>query len=165
MMSHPEDARCTSTEDVSSEQASDFAALRAAVDEVEPVTVAEQSGPGLADELSGYIMLFVSVAKPALPSLGVIYTGEVVGAAAAAIASVCEKHGWLQGGLGGEYKEEIAAAMVLLPLGYATYRGVKSDIGVKPEKALSVTDSGVVGTGPGPGTVTAGESLKTVTFG
>lgn len=85
----------------------------------------------LAGEISGLVLAFVSIAKPILPSLEAIYTPETTGTAAAAVAGVCVKHGWLAGGLLGDWGEEIAAAVVLLPLAMATAQGIKADIAAK----------------------------------
>jgi len=70
-----------------------------------------------------------------LPSLETIYTPEVTASAAGAVAAVCQKHGWLPEGIAGQYGEEIAAAVVLLPLGFATVRAVKGDIEANNRKA------------------------------
>lgn len=112
------------------EQAADLQALQmaAALDTGPGAPVAEPEAPKLAEELKGLVLAFVAVASPLLPSLGRIYTEETTGAAAAAVGAVCEKRGWLSGGILGEWGEEVAAALVLLPLGYATYQGVKGDL-------------------------------------
>jgi hypothetical protein len=82
----------------------------------------------LADEIAGIVLSVTAVLSPALPSLKRIYTPETTRAAGAAVAAVCVKHGWLSGGLMGEWGEEITAAVVLLPLAITTYKGVKGDV-------------------------------------
>lgn len=116
---------------LSAEQAADLAALQFAA-AVEPVAMpgapVEPPRPALADELKALALAFVGIAAPMLPSLARIYTEETTTAAAAAVAAVCEKHGWLTDGVMGDYAEEIAAAVVLLPLGFATVQGVRGDL-------------------------------------
>jgi hypothetical protein len=117
--------------EMSPEQAADLAALKmAAGGEAAPVAEVEAApeGPQLDQEIAGLVLAFVAIAKPILPSLSEIYTEETTGQAAAVVANLCRKHGWLQGGIMGDYAEEVAAAVVLLPLGVATHNGIKSDI-------------------------------------
>lgn len=123
------------------EQAADFAALQGmAAGEVAAVEAAQASpaGPDLAEEIGGMAAMLVSALSPALPSLKTIYTPETTGAAAAAIAAVCRKHGWLSGGMFGEWGEEVACAAVLIPLAIATHKGVKGDISAAKEKAAMI---------------------------
>lgn len=122
-----------STENMSAEQAADLAALEAQIHDEQTATAsapgeAQPAAPDLAAEVGSIILIAVNTLKPALPSLGEIYTDETVGAASQAIAAVCNKHGWLSGGLFGEYGEEVACAAVILPLGFATWKGVQGDV-------------------------------------
>lgn len=124
----------------SSEQAADLAALQSAAMAGEPVpdTGAEpvpDTGPTLADELAGLVTVTVGILGPAFPSLKRIYTPEVTAAAAAAAAGVCEKHGWLSGGVMGKWGEELAAAAILLPLAYQTSQGIKADLAARKAEA------------------------------
>lgn len=106
----------------------------AALPVVDPVAV-------LADEVAGIVTAVVAALSPMLPSLQGIYTDATTRAAASAIAAVCVKRGWLAGGIFGEWKEEISAAMILIPLGMATYQGVMADLNRKPqEKVVSEAD-------------------------
>lgn len=82
----------------------------------------------LGGELAGLLQVVAGILTPALPSLGAIYTEANCQAAGAAVASVCNKHGWLQGGILGGYAEELAAVAVLGPMAMATYAGVKADL-------------------------------------
>lgn len=131
---------------ISSEQAADLAAINAAIAEQPAAPVPGMPGsPGeppkadLAAEFTGIIKLAVATLSPAFPSLATIYTDHVTAAAASAAAAVCNKHGWMQAGVGGKWAEEIAAAAILLPLGWQTYQGITSDMAKarasKPEPA------------------------------
>jgi hypothetical protein len=97
----------------------------------------------LSDEVAGLIGAVVAALSPALPSLSGIYTASATKAAASAIAAVCVKRGWLSGGLFGEYKEEISAAVILIPIGMATYQGVMADLAMakRVEKEIVNVDA------------------------
>jgi hypothetical protein len=82
----------------------------------------------LAQEITGIVLGVVNVLGPALPSVKALYTPEVTQAAAESVAVVCVKHGWLSGGIGGKYAEELAAAFVLGPLAIATANALKADL-------------------------------------
>lgn len=114
------------------EQASDLAALQNrtfSVDEVaNGAASTEIEKPGLAEEIATLLIMFASMAKPILPSLATVYTKETTAAAGEAIAALCAKYGWAENGLMGEWGEEVAAAVVLVPLAIATFNGVKADI-------------------------------------
>lgn len=116
----------------SSEQAADFAALQAAAgpgpDEVAAEEQQEQARPDLAVEIAGLVQAAVGMLAPMFPSLPGIYTPEATQAASVAVAGVCHKHGWMQGGVMGRWGEEIACVAIVGPLAFATYQGVKSDI-------------------------------------
>lgn len=131
---------------MSDEQAADLATLQANIGPGagQPVHMveAEPAGPDLATELQGLLTVAVQTLKPAFPSLGTIYTPETIGAAAGAIAGVCNKHGWMQGGLLGEWGEEIACVAVVGPLAIATYQGVKGDIEARKAKDKTIENAG-----------------------
>lgn len=111
------------------DQAQELAALTADAGSVAEVGEPEQQArPVLAEELKGLVLAFVAMASPMLPSLRRIYTEETTAAAAQAVAAVCDKHGWLQGGLMGDYGVEISAAVVLVPLAIATRAGIIEDL-------------------------------------
>lgn len=123
----------------SNEQAADLAALEAAArGQVLPgqeVTVQpEQQGPTLQEEIAGLMGMVVAVLSPMLPSLKAIYTEATIGAASGAIGAVCEKHGWLEGGLMGKYGEEIACVAIVGPLAFTTYQGVRVDLAAMEKK-------------------------------
>lgn len=130
------------------EQAADLAALTAAATEgaTVPTTAAGEpiQAPDLAADLSGLITMLVATLGPAFPSLQKIYTPEVTGAAGGAIAAVCKKHGWMQGGMFGEWGEEIACLAIVGPLAVTTVAGIKGDLAARakpqPEK-LEATDA------------------------
>lgn len=153
-------------QDMAAEQASERAALMAAVGEAEAMQ-AQASGqtqevqvqPDLADELTGLIMTVTMVLRPIFPSLGTVYTPEVTGAAAGSIAAVCQKHGWLQNGVMGQWGVEIGAAAVLLPLGVSTFQAVRLDLETlkrKREAEGKGRDSGVLDIKPDGAPVGAG---------
>lgn len=145
----------------SAEQAADFAALQAAANEASagpPVAgeAAQVPNLDLAHELEGLIKVAVATLAPIFPSLRETYTPEVTTAAAGAIAAVCNKHGWMQGGMFGEWGEEIACAAIVGPLALTTYQGIAQDMArakaqakqreaeriSAPAAPVSVTDTG-----------------------
>lgn len=85
----------------------------------------------LGAEISGVLQAVSGMLAPVFPSLSAIYTPGACQGAGAAIEAVCNKHGWLQGGLMGKWGEEIAAAAVLAPLAFATYQGVRRDLAAR----------------------------------
>lgn len=121
------------------EEAADFAALtRMAGDDPNVMPVEGDDAPpalALNDEIAGALKMLVGVVGPMFPSLTKIYSDEVCESVGAAVAPVCEKYGWLQGGIGGEYGPEIMCAIVVAPLGYATYIGINNDIEERREEA------------------------------
>lgn len=152
----------------STEQAADFAALQAAANEAEagaPGAPAEpvQQGPDLGQEIAGLIKVAVATLSPMFPSLKRTYTPEVSEAAAGAIAAVCHKHGWMQGGMFGEYGEEIACLAIVGPLAFSTYQGITQDMAEakareKPAERLDGPDLSAAAP-------MAPAASKTVTFG
>ena len=148
----------------SSEQAADFAALQAAAgpgpEEVAAQEQQEQAGPDLAQEIAGLVTAAVGMLAPMFPSLPGIYTPEATQAASAAVAGVCHKHGWMQGGVMGRWGEEITCVAIVGPLAFATYQGVKGDIAARqPVERIGGPDlsASVPVAGPAPS--------KAVTFG
>ncbi|QXZ10956.1 hypothetical protein KUF54_07115 [Comamonas sp. Y33R10-2] len=148
----------------SSEQAADFAALQAAAgpgpDEVAAEEQQEQGRHDLGAEIEGLLQMAVGMLAPMFPSLPGIYTPEATQAASAAVAGVCNKHGWMQGGMMGRYGEEIACALIVGPMAFATYKGVKGDIAARqPVERIGGPDlsAPVPVSGPAPS--------KVVTFG
>lgn len=116
-------------------QAADLAALTRQAAEIdatgspgEPVSQ-EPAAPAidLAAELSGLVGAIVPMLAPAFPRVAAIYTDETTARAAGAVAAVCNKRGWLQGGVMGEWAEEITAAAILIPLAVATVTAAKQD--------------------------------------
>lgn len=89
----------------------------------------------LSQELTGMLSMLSKLAAPIFPSLGAIYTDEVCATLGGAIAPVCEKHGWLTGGIGGEYAEELMCLVVVGPIAYATYAGVSGDLAERARAA------------------------------
>lgn len=123
------------------DQAAEFAALNAAaIDGGSPAATAPEPEPAasLAAELDGIAGALLAAVGPMFPSVKAIYSEEVTAGAAAAIAAVCQKHGWLSGGLMGEYAEEITALVICGPLAVATVQAVKADLAaMKPAAKLA----------------------------
>lgn len=88
----------------------------------------------LDQEIAGALMLIAGVIKPFLPTVAKIYSEETCAAVGAAVAPVCEKHGWLSGGVGGEYGEELMCLVVVGPMAYATYVAASGDLARLKEK-------------------------------
>lgn len=159
-----------STDTMNTEQAADFAALQSSANEADAaadaaVTGQEQAqqGPDLGQELAGLIKVAVVTLSPMFPSLGRTYTPEVTEAAAGAIAAVCNKHGWMQGGMMGKWGEEIACAAIVGPLALSTYQGIRADLAEraardKPSERIAGPDLSA----PVP---TEQAGARTVTFG
>lgn len=151
---------------MSAEQAADLAALQAAADNEAPLPGAPEpvAVPNLAEELEGLTLGVVAILKPVFPSLSEIYTPDATKLAAGGVAAVCNKHGWMQGGMMGKWGEEIACAIVVGPLLVATVKGVRGDLAkmeaAKP-KAIETT-SGPDLSAKAP---TQQVGQKTVTFG
>lgn len=117
------------------EQSQDLAALHAMVggtqEQGAELVEQVQEGPGLAHELGGAITMAVGVLGPMFPSVQGIYTPEVITAVSGSVAAVCDKHGWLQDGLMGQYGEEIACVAVVGPVALMTYKGIQADIAAR----------------------------------
>ncbi len=146
----------------SAEQLADENALRAFVDEeiqaeqaaAAPVPVSEKSGPGLGAELAGYILIGANLLKPFYPHVAAVYTPDMAGLVGSALADVCNKYGWLQGGAGGEYKEEIGLLGVLAVALIPTYEAYRRDMAEKVKNAKKEPIQGEsvrVDENPGPG--------------
>lgn len=155
-------------EGASSEQAADLAALQAAaMPDAAPgaPVAAEPAGPDLAQELAAAVTVAVAILGPIYPSLKEIYTEQATQSAAGAVAAVCNKHGWLQGGMMGKYGEEITCLLVVGPLAVATYKGIQADTAAR-ERAKPATEPGdlldLAQPAPEPA---PGVGQKTVTFG
>ncbi|MGE0350393.1 hypothetical protein [Hydrogenophaga sp.] len=153
----------------SQEQASDLAALEVAaggqVLAGQPVEPEKEEGPDLAAEIAGLVKMAVGVLSPMFPSLPTIYTDETTDLAAGAVAKVCDKYGWMQDGMMGKYGEEIACAIIIGPLAFATVKGVKHDLADiarrKPDAAVSATGIDLAA----PPAAPAPAESKQVTFG
>lgn len=141
------------TQAASAEQAADLRALEAAASadpaaqaqaqaEDQAAADAAQAGADLAAELGALVRAAVAALSPAFPSLATIYTDATIPAAAGAVAAVCNKHGWLQGGVFGKWGEEIAALAIVGPLAVATVQGVRGDIAARKPKAQALEGGG-----------------------
>lgn len=126
--------------EISGEAAADLRALQRMADE-DPNELPDPDAPPpaplpppLDQELAGMLLMLSKVVAPAFPSIAAIYTEEACGAAGAAVAGVCDKYGWLQGGVGGEYGPELMCLFVVGPLAFATYGAVQGDIEARRTK-------------------------------
>lgn len=158
--------------EIAGEQAADLASLQAMAMDGQPgqggavaTTEPEPTGPDLAKELAGLLTMAVATLGPALPSLREIYTEQTTEAAAAAIAAVCNKRGWLQGGMFGEWGEEIACLAVCGPLAVATYKGVTGDLAKAKAAAKAREPARLQGADLEAPVPTGGPGATTVTFG
>lgn len=156
------------TDTTTSEQAADLAALQAAAATdhsqaggPEPTAPAAPA-PDLAAEIAGLVTVAVATLGPMFPSLKTIYTPDVTQAAAQAVAAVCRKHGWMEGGLMGKWGEEIACVAIVGPLAWQTVQGVRADIEArKPrEPAAAIAGPDLAAPAPAP----APAASKTVSF-
>jgi hypothetical protein len=149
----------------STEQAADFAALQAAAGpapgEVQADEDQEQGRPELAQEIAGLVQAAVGMLAPMFPSLPGIYTPEATQAASVAVAGVCNKHGWMQGGVMGKWGEEIACVAIVGPLAFATYQGIKADIAARQPEQERLTGPDLSASLP----VAGPAPSKAVTFG
>lgn len=83
--------------------------------------------PDLAAEFAGLLEILTGTAARQVPALREIWTPEAIKEEAEAIAAVCNKRGWLQGGIfGGDYAEEIRLLLVSVPLIVATVAAIKA---------------------------------------
>lgn len=110
------------------------AAVAAAAEEAAAVDMVQQNGQAIYTGLEIAVPLIAQI----FPSVGAIYTDEVKARVAGALAPVCAKYGWELKGLGGAYKEEIGACIVLIPLGMATFKGVQEDMARTNAKARQI---------------------------
>ena len=154
-------------ESMNQEQAADFAALQATASDAPPLPGEAEKPPAadLTKEITGLITVVVSMLGPLFPSLVGIYTPEVIQTAGGAIAAVCEKRGWMTGGMFGEWGEEIACVAIVGPLAFTSYQGIQSDIKARkkpePERIAPTFSAGAV-LAPDAPPSTAGQA---VTFG
>lgn len=134
---------------------------------VEAQAAEESAARGnLADEIAGALLMLSKVAAPMFPTLAKVYTQESCAAVGAAIAPVCDKYGWMQGGMG-EYGEEIMCLIVVGPMAYATYSAVSVDLEARAERERAEKGGKSIGVGkaqPVPGAMSVPGS-DTVTIG
>lgn len=138
----------TTQDDMPGEQAAELAAIHALAGEQvipgAPVEEQEPEAEPLAVQIAGLLGMVVGLAGPVFPSLQMIYTPETIERVGLALAPVCDKHGWLQGGIGGKYKEELMAIAIVGPLAWATYAGVSQDIANRKPQQLEKTNDGPI---------------------
>jgi hypothetical protein len=136
----------TENEAMSPEQLADLEALMASAGgppDAAPGAAPAPAPPALSEEIAGILKMLSKMAAPIFPSVAEMYTDSVCEAVGGAVAPVCEKHGWLQGGVGGKYGEEIMCLVIVGPLAYATYEAGKKDIAArapaKPQKQPGIS--------------------------
>lgn len=151
------------------EMAADLAALEVlAADEPGAAPGAPGAAPApavssLDEELAGLLQLGAKMAQPAFPSAAAIYSPQICQSLGAAWAELCNKHGWLQGGvMGGEYKEEVMCAVITLPLAFATYQAALNDLAAM--RQAKPGEPGDAAPAPAPGTYQE-PGAKTVSVG
>ncbi|MYN45786.1 hypothetical protein GTP23_12085 [Pseudoduganella sp. FT93W] len=92
----------------------------------------EQAAMGLAEQNAGAVAMILGTAVPILsklyPSLADVYTEDACQSIVASVSPVLAKHGVDLSQWGGAYKEEIGAAMVCVPIAWATVQAVKHDV-------------------------------------
>ena len=116
------------------EQAADLAALEAMATpastpgQPSDAPTLQPGRPELQAELQALFTLAAQTIGTVYPSVKQTCDQPAIDALAAVWAAVCNKRGWLMGGIGGEYAEELAAAAVTLPLGFGIYKGIQADI-------------------------------------
>jgi len=125
---------------LSGEAAADLRALQLAAD-ADPNELPDPNEPPpppppppLDKEIAGLVLMLSKMLTPAFPSIGRIYTDEVCDSVGAAVAPVCDKYGWMQDGVGGEYGPEIMCVCVVGPLAFATYTAVQNDLAERRAK-------------------------------
>lgn len=104
--------------------------------QAQPLPGAAEAAPvvTLDKEIAGALMMISAMVAPFLPTVAKVYSKEACEAVGAAVAPVCEKHGWLSGGVGGEYGEELMCLVVIGPMAFATYHAASGDIAALKEK-------------------------------
>lgn len=152
---------------IGGEQAADLAALTAQATNVPAAPGApvepEPEPSDLAGEIAGMTLAAVEMLGPMFPSLPTIYTPTATAMAAAAVAKLCKKRGWLENGLTGKWGEEIACALIVGPLAVATVKGVRSDLAARaPAQEPQRLEFPAVSDAPAPQEPAAS---KVVTFG
>lgn len=109
----------------------------------------------VADENKRGVMLVLGTALPVLgklyPSLLAVYTDEAQAAIAETIGPLLAKHGIDLKDFGGNYREEIAAALVCGPIAWATVQAVKADIAARIEQPQQTAKPATLKGAPKPG--------------
>lgn len=119
----------------------------------------------LAQEIAGGLLMVANLAAPMFPTLQAIYTQETCQQVGVALEPVCIKHGWLVDGIGGKYKEELLALAVVLPLAFATYKGIQADIEASKKKESTQVENVALPLGQHPGVTNSEATKEAVTIG
>lgn len=109
----------------------------------------------VADENKRGVLLVLGTALPVLgklyPSLQAVYTDEAQAAIAETLGPLLAKHGIDLKDFGGNYREEIAAALVCGPIAWATVQAVKADIAARMETKPQAEKPKPIRAAPKPG--------------
>jgi hypothetical protein len=90
----------------------------------------QQNAEGVAFGLS----LALTVLAPIFPSLEGVYPEAVRNQVAQSLAPVLTKYNVNLADIGGNWKEEIGAAIVCVPIALATYKAIRHDLDAKEQK-------------------------------
>jgi hypothetical protein len=110
--------------------AAEAGALDAAADAAAPVAAAEPEAPAadVPAEVAALLKTVTGMLTPAFPCLAEIYTDATCRALGEAAAPVMAKYGVSVGGIFDRWGAEITLAAVALPVGAATWKGVKAEL-------------------------------------
>lgn len=101
-------------------------------------------------ELTVILQMAASLFFPLFPSLQKIYTKETCSGLAGAIVPVMVKRGWSVSGVMAGWGEEVALAIVVIPLGMATVGAVKQDMAEAEAKAKAEKEKAPIPQAPEP---------------
>lgn len=124
------------------ENLEDLAAQAAALDVAPDAPAADAAAPDAAAadvpaEVAALLQTVAAMLTPAFPCLAEIYTVETCRKLGEAAAPVLNKYGLSVGGLFEQWGAEITLASVALPVGAATWAGVKADIAARRAPAVA----------------------------
>lgn len=112
----------------------------------------------LAEEIAGLLEVVIGMLSIPMPALETIWTPDKIKLAAGRTAAVCNKRGWLQGGITGGYAEEIALLMTVGPMLMASYK-VYKETKAEADKAIQAARDGARADAAGNVFTQAGEAV------
>jgi hypothetical protein len=107
-------------------------------------------------ELASLLTVAAALFAPVLPTVAALYSPETCAAIAGVTLPVMRKHGWSIPGIMSKWGEEFALAVVVVPLGIATYKAGIADIAAM-EKAAEKSTSTKPDELPAPAETVAGK--------